>query len=214
MSGKETSRSLSEITARTLNDYDAVAESFWAGTREHDVSQNYAALLAALAGSAPLRLLDFGCGPGRDLLALTAMGHVVTGLDGSPVFADMARARSGCRVLQQNFLSLALGEREFDGVFANASLFHVPRAELARVLGELRSCLSPGGVLFCSNPRAFERDWEGFKGERYGTFLTIESWLELIQAAGFVVERHFLRPADKPPSEQPWLAIVARRPLG
>jgi len=205
---------LSEITARTLGDYDAVAESFWAGTRDHDVTQNYAALLDALERSKPLRLLDFGCGPGRDLLALTARGHIVTGLDGSPVFAEMARAQSSCHVLQQNFLELALGERQFDGVFANASLFHVPRAELPRVLAELFRALLPGGVLFCSNPRSFGRDWEGFRGERYGTFLTIESWLEVIQASGFVVERHFLRPSDRPASEQPWLAIVARRPTG
>lgn len=214
MSEKEASRSLSEIAARTLSDYDQVAESFWAGTRDHDVTQNYAALLDALLGSRPLQLLDFGCGPGRDLMALTARGHHVTGLDGSPVFAEMARAQSGCRVLHQNFLALALSEREFDGVFANASLFHVPSAELPRVLGELFRALVPGGVLFCSNPRAFERDWEGFKGERYGSFLTIESWLELIEGAGFAVERHFLRPSGKPPSEQPWLAIVARRPHG
>lgn len=207
--------SLAEITARTLGDYDSVAESFWAGTRDHDVTQNYAALLDALAGTPPpLRLLDLGCGPGRDLLALTALGHVVTGLDGSPVFAEMARAQSGCRVLQQNFVQLELGEHEFDGVFANASLFHVPGAELDRVLSELFRAIVPGGVLFCSNPRSFDRDWEGFKGQRYGTFLTIESWLGRVARAGFVIERHFLRPSGKPASEQPWLAIVARRPLG
>jgi len=207
-------RPFAEITARTLGDYDAVAESFWLGTRDHDVSQNYAALLDALGGSAPLRLLDFGCGPGRDLVALSARGHTLTGLDGSPVFAEMARARSGCRVLHQNFLELALGEAQFDGVFANASLFHVPRVELPRVLGELFRALVPGGVLFCSNPRSFTNDWEGFQRERYGSFLTIASWLELITGAGFVIERHFLRPTGKPESEQPWLAIVARRPLG
>ena len=207
--------SLAEITARTLGDYDSVAESFWAGTRDHDVTQNYAALLDALAGTPPpLRLLDLGCGPGRDLLALTALGHVVTGLDGSPVFAEMARAQSGCRVLQQNFVQLELGEHEFDGVFANASLFHVPGAELDRVLSELFRAIVPGGVLFCSNPRSFDRDWEGFKGQRYGTFLTIESWLGRVARAGFVIERHFLRPSGKPASEQPWLALVARRPLG
>jgi len=205
---------LSELTARTLGDYDRLAESFWAATRDHDVTQNHAAMLDALASSAPLRLLDFGCGPGRDLMALSALGHVVTGLDGSPVFAEMARAQSGCRVLHQNFLELDLGECQFDGVFANASLFHVPRAELSRVLGELFRALVPGGVLFCSNPRSFERDWEGFKGERYGSFLSVESWLERIAAAGFSIERHFLRPSGKPESEQPWLAIVARRPRG
>jgi len=212
VSDKATLGSLGEASARTLNDYAQSAESFWEFTRDHDVTQNYAALLDAIAGAPPLRLLDFGCGPGRDLIALTARGHTVTGLDGSPVFAEMARTQSGCRVLVQNFLELSLGEREFDGVFANASLFHVPRVELPRVLGELFHALVPGGVLFCSNPRSFERDWEGFKGERYGSFLTIDSWLETITRAGFVVERHFLRPSDKPPSEQPWLAIVARRP--
>jgi SAM-dependent methyltransferase len=204
---------LNEVTTRTLGNYQANAESFWAGTRDHDVSQNYAALLDALGGPGPFRLLDFGCGPGRDLLALSALGHVVTGLDGAAPFVEMARTLSGCPVLHQNFLALELGQDCFDGVFANASLFHVPGAELSRVLDQLRLSLSPGGVLFCSNPRSFDRDWEGFKGERYGAFLTIESWLSRIAAAGFVVEQHFLRPAGLPPSEQPWLAIVARRPF-
>jgi len=208
----ERADSYSEASARTLSDYDQSAESFWQGTRDHDVTQNYAALLDAISAPAPLRLLDLGCGPGRDLVALTARGHAVVGLDGSPVFAEMARARSGCRVLEQNFLQLDLGEREFNGVFANASLFHVPRAELPRVLAQLFRALVPGGVLFCSNPRSFTADWEGFKGERYGSFLTIESWLTQITGAGFVVERHYLRPSARPENEQPWLAIVARRP--
>jgi len=209
---QERGHSYSDVSARTLSDYDQGAESFWLGTRDHDVTQNYAALLDAISAPAPLRLLDLGCGPGRDLVALTARGHVVVGLDGSPVFAEMARRRSGCRVLQQNFLQLDLGQREFEGVFANASLFHVPRAELPRVLAQLFHALVPGGVVFCSNPRSFTADWEGFKGERYGSFLTVDSWLATIASVGFVVERHFLRPADKPESEQPWLAIVARRP--
>lgn len=203
-----------EATLRTLGHYGANAESFWVGTRDHDVTQNYAALLDALGGTAPLRLLDFGCGPGRDLVALGARGHVVTGLDGTAKFVEMARELSGSTVLHQNFLELDLGEQRFDGVFANASLFHVPRAHMARVLGELFAALVPGGVLFCSNPRSFESDREGFNGERYGSYLTIESWLACIVAAGFTIERHFLRPAGLPPSEQPWLAVVARRPLG
>ena len=201
-------------TARTLAHYEGTAQSFWEGTRDHDVTQNYAALLEALGGKAPLRLLDFGCGPGRDLVALKAMGHDVTGLDGTEQFVAMARQLSGCTVLHQNFLALDLGEQRFDGVFANASLFHVPRAEMARVLGELFTALSPGGVLFCSNPRAFDEDREGFNGERYGSYLTVDSWLERIAELGFVVERHYLRPAGLQPSEQPWVAIVARKPRG
>jgi SAM-dependent methyltransferase len=124
----------------------------------------------------------------------------------------MARANSGCVVLEQSFFALDLAERAFDGVFANASLFHVPRALLPRVLAQLFQCLVPGGVLFCSNPRSFDRDWEGFQGERYGSYLTIEGWSSAITAAGFSIERHFLRPTHKPPAEQPWLALVARKP--
>jgi SAM-dependent methyltransferase len=203
---------LAEIAARTLAHYEANAAPFWEGTRDHDVTQNYAALLDALGNRPGLRLLDFGCGPGRDLVALSALGHVLTGLDGTPEFVRMARANSNCPVLEQSFFALDLPETAFDGVFANASLFHVPRALLPKVLAELLRCLVPGGVLFCSNPRSFDRDWEGFQGERYGSYLTIEGWTALISGAGFEIERQFLRPPGKLPAEQPWLAIVARKP--
>jgi len=203
---------LTEIQSRTLGHYDSTAARFWEGTRDHDVTQNYQALLGALGNRAALRLLDLGCGPGRDLVALRALGHSVTGLDGSAEFVRMARERSGCVVLEQSFFELALGEARFDGVFANASLFHVPRALLPRVLDQLRLSLVPGGVLFCSIPRSFDADHEGWNGERYGSYLTTETWLRVIGDAGFVVENHYFRPSDKPPSEQPWLAVVARRP--
>ena len=180
-------RAPDERTARTLGHYDDNAAAFWEGTRDHDVTQNYAALLDAILRPAPLRLLDFGCGPGRDLLALSAMGHEVTGLDGSAEFVAMARARFSGTVLHQNFLELDLGQSRFDGVFANASLFHVPGTELPQALRGIFDSLVPRGVLFCSNPRSFDRDHEGFNGDRYGTYLTRESWLDRIAAAGFTV---------------------------
>lgn len=204
--------SLDVIRARTIEHYQSNAAGFWRGTRDHDVRQNYAALLDALSGRAPLRILDFGCGPGRDLLALRTMGHAPVGLDGCEAFVTMARAHSGCEVLQQSFFELELGGRRFDGVFANASLFHVPRVILPRVLSTLFEALVPGGVLFCSNPRSFHSDEEGWEGERYGSYLTIESWVRVISTESFVLEHHFLRPSAKPPSEQPWLAMVWRKP--
>ncbi len=212
MSDAPTTPELSEIAGRTLGHYDANAARFWEGTQGHDVTQNYQALLGALGNAAPLRLLDLGCGPGRDLVALSALGHTLTGLDGSAEFVRMAREHAGCTVLEQSFFALDLGEARFDGVFANASLFHVPRALLPRVLGQLLVSLAPGGVLFCSNPRSFDVDREGWNGERYGAYLTTEGWLSVIGAAGFVVERHYFRPSGLPPAEQPWLAVVARKP--
>ena len=80
----------------------------------------------------PFAILDFGCGPGRDLKAFKDLGHEPVGLDGSARFAAMARDYSGCEVLEQDFLRLDLPAGRFDGVFANAALFHVPSSGAAR----------------------------------------------------------------------------------
>jgi len=203
---------LETVALRTLAHYEANAERFWQGTHDHDVAQNYGALLDALGGTSPLRILDLGCGPGRDLVAFRKLGHVPIGLDGCAAFVRMARVHSGCEVLEQSLFELELGEERFDGIFANASLFHVPRAELPRVLRELFLTLVPGGVLFCSNPRSFDVDSEGWQGERYGSYLITETWTRVISGAGFLLERTYLRPSGKPEAEQPWLAMVWRRP--
>ncbi|TRZ65020.1 MAG: class I SAM-dependent methyltransferase [Rhodocyclaceae bacterium] len=201
---------LQNIAALTLRHYDQRAEDFWQGTRDHDVAQNIAALLDHIEGPAPFRILDFGCGPGRDLKVFADLGHIAIGLEGAERFAEMARGYSSCEVWQQDFLKLALPGAHFDGVFANASLFHVPGQELPRVLRELHATLKPGGVLFCSNPRG--RDEEGWNGGRYGAYHAPGSWFSRVAAAGFVELTHYYRPPGLPREQQPWLASVWRRP--
>ncbi len=199
---------LASIALSTLNHYESQAKSFWAGTKDHDVTQNYSALLERLPPNTKLRILDFGCGPGRDLLHFKSLGHEVTGLDGAAAFCKMAEELSGCPVLHQNFLKLQLPPHSFDGIFANASLFHVPRQELLRVLGELRSALVPEGILFSSNPRG---DGIGISGGRYGNYMEWETYEEFLKQAGFTPLHHYYRPKDLPRHEQPWLAVVAQR---
>ncbi|MFT4612971.1 MAG: SAM-dependent methyltransferase [Bacteroidia bacterium] len=199
---------LSEIESVTLRHYESNASSFWQGTKDHDVTQNYDKFLSQFPAGTALDILDFGCGPGRDLGYFQSLGHRPVGLDGSESFCDMAQANSGCPVLQQQFLSLNLPNGAFDGVFANASLFHIPGQELPRVLKELHSTLRPQGILFSSNPRG---NSEGWSGQRYGHFIELEQSLANLKAAGFEVLEHYYRPAGVPRSEQPWLAIVSRR---
>ena len=130
------------------------AEEFWAGTRDHDVSQNIAAMLQYIEGEPRFTILDFGCGPGRDLKVVAELGHIAVGLEGAAHFADMARAYSGCEVWQQDFLKLDLPNNYFDGVFANAALFHVPSQELPRVLLELHASLKPSGSVQLKSARS------------------------------------------------------------
>jgi len=198
-----------DVSTRTLAHYEANADHFWEGTRDHDVSQNVDALLGAIEAPPPCRILDLGCGPGRDLATFRAAGHVAVGLEGCRSFCEMARRHSGCEVLEQDFLALSLPDASFDGIFANASLFHVPRAELPRVLRDLCAALRPRGVLFASNPRG--EDEEGWRGGRYGCFWRLETWRAFVTAAGFTEIAHYYRPAGKPRAEQPWLATVWRR---
>jgi SAM-dependent methyltransferase len=205
-----TPEDLQQITGRTLAHYDERARDFWEGTRDHDVRQNVEALLQHIESAPPFALLDFGCGPGRDLKTFTALGHHATGLEGSSQLAALARAHSGCTVLEQNFLKLDLPNGRFDGVFANAALFHVPRQELPRVLHELHAALKPNGVLFSSNPRGDNQ--EGWHGDRYGVFYDWDSWSNCMTAAGFVEITHYYRPPGLPQEQQPWLASVWRKP--
>lgn len=195
--------------AITLAHYNAHADSFWQGTRDHDVSQNRDALLQNISGPGPFRILDFGCGPGRDLKVFSELGHEAIGLDGAERFVALARDYSGCEVWLQDFLNLRLPPEFFDGIFANASLFHVPSRELPRVLRELWATLKMEGVLFSSNPRGDNE--EGWSGERYGCYYNWERWRALVSAAGFDEITHYYRPPGVPRAQQPWLATVWRK---
>lgn len=168
-----------------------------------------AALLRHIEAEPPFAVLDLGCGPGRDLRTFTDLGHVATGLEGVARFATMARGHSGCEVWEQNLLGLDLPASRFDGVFANAVLFHVPSAELPRVLRELHATLKPGGALFASNPRG--EGQEGWHDGRYDTFHSLDAWRSFAAGAGFVELEHYFRPEGLPREQQPWLASVWRR---
>jgi len=208
MSEEKYLNELDEIERITISHYEENAESFHLGTKDHDVSQNINAFLSVLPKSKILDILEFGCGPGRDLCVFKSMGHRVTGLDGCEKFCKMAIEQSGCKILNQQFLKLNLKDNSYDGIFANASLFHVPSQELKRVLRELHSSLRKNGILFSSNPRGIQ---EGWHGKRFVHYMEFETSKRFLKNSGFKILDHYYRPEGKPRNEQPWLAIVSQR---
>lgn len=200
---------LQNISGPTLEYYNLRAQAFWEGTRNHDVDQNIQSLLQYIEAEPPFTLLDIGCGPGRDLKTFSNLGLCAVGLDGAENFAQMAREYSSCEVWHQDFLQLKLPDQYFDGVYANAALFHVPSAELPRVLGELHATLKPGGVIFTSNPRG--NNEEGWNSGRYGAYYDLETWRQFMSRAGYVELTHYYRPDGLPREQQPWLASVWRK---
>ena len=206
---KHSPETLKDLTAKTLDHYNQNAEGFFAGTINHDVEQNINSFLSYIEGHAPYKILDVGCGPGRDLKAFVEIGHDAVGLEGADRFVEMAQSYSGCEVLLQDFLELDLPGNYFDGVFANASLFHVPSQKLPQVLSALHSTITAGGVLFSSNPRG--NNQEGWSGDRYGAYYDYETWCGFMQSAGFIELTHYYRPPGVPRDQQPWLASVWRK---
>ena len=197
----------------TISHYAARPQEFWEGTRDHDVSQNIDALCRHLPLSDEQhRILDLGCGPGRDLKELTRRGHLAIGLDGCAAFCTMAQQYSGCTVLHQNFIDIDISSYSFHGIFANASLFHIHKSRLQDVLMSFHSALVDNGVVFCSNPRG--PNIEQLNGLRYGNYMDVEGWSEHFTQAGFVHVEHYFRPTSLPRPEQPWLAMVWRKVQG
>lgn len=197
-----------DLTLKTLEHYESNPIGFWDNTKDHDVSQNITALLSHIQGKHPFQILDFGCGPGRDLKQFTDLGHDAYGLDGSESFCRMAHEYSGCKVYHQNFIDISLPSLFFDGIFANASLFHVPKTDLTSLLQVLHASLKENGIFFSSNPRG---NREEFASTRYCNFMELEEYQQIVELAGFELLDHYYRPQGQAKENCPWLACVFKK---
>ena len=198
-----------QVASLTIAAYDRMAQAYWEETQHRDLAADYDLFLSHLEGGGPLDLLDLGCGPGRDLRYFARLGHRAIGVDGSARFADMARANSGCPVLQQDLLALKLPAASYDGVFASASLFHVPPEGLPVVLASVHAALRPGGVLLALNPRG--RDEQGWLGDRFCCYYRLTTWQRHLRAAGFAELARAYRPLGVPRARQHWVTTVWRK---
>lgn len=147
----------------TLTYYEGHADEFARDTLGADVSALYAPFLALVPAGG--RILDAGCGAGRDAAAFGRMGYRVSAFDASPALARIAARVSGVPVAVLRFQDLDAAP-EFDGVWACASLLHLRRAEIPGAVSRLAAALVPGGVLYASFKRG------GGAGERGGRHFT------------------------------------------
>jgi SAM-dependent methyltransferase len=193
----------------TIAEYELTAEQYRFGTLDHDVSQNRDALIKAIPKN-PGKILDLGCGPGRDLLAFKKAGHTVIGLDATTAFVEMAKEYSGCEVWNQSFFNLNIPPQTFDGIFANASLIHVPRSLMIKVLQDLHTSLVDKGAILMSMCRG---NGEGYSvrstGYRYVAGWEYETLAPCLKSAGFQIIEHYYRPSGLPCESQNWLVVVA-----
>lgn len=142
---------------RTLTWYQANAETYRARTHALVLDERRAEFLAMLPG-APPRILDAGCGSGRDTQAFLAAGADCLPMEPVPALADGVERLTGRPVLRQTFEDFTMTDT-FDGIWAMASLVHVPRLRQAFVMTKLAAALRPGGVLFAC--------WKAGAGERW-----------------------------------------------
>jgi len=133
--------------AQTSEYYERNAENYFKATRDADLSALYERFTRALpvGGS----ILDAGSGSGRDTLAFFRRGYKVGAIDSSPALSHLSTRLTGLRARVVRFQELE-DEEEYDGVWACASLLHVPEAELPDAIGRLVRALKPGGMLYMS----------------------------------------------------------------
>lgn len=148
---------------QTLAYYNEHAEQFIAGT----VDANMTALYDFFLKHIPLggKILDLGCGSGRDTKAFMERGYSVVAVDGSAACCEAASTYIGQEVRCCTFDQIDY-QNKFDGIWACASLLHLPKRELVSVFEKLATALKVGGTLYCS----FK--YGGFEGERNGRYFT------------------------------------------
>ncbi len=194
-------------TNKTLDYYNNNAQRFTSDTLDVEFSDIQDRFLAELKPGA--FILDFGCGSGRDSRYFLQKGYKVEACDGSEEMVKTAIRNVGIPVKQMLFSELDEQER-YDGIFACASILHVPSAELPDIIGKMKRAAKKGGVLYVSFKYG---TFEGVRNGRYFTDLTEESLKQILdQVGGLDVIRTGITGDARPGREdEKWLNVLLRR---
>lgn len=188
------------------NYYNNNAKDFFEGTVHANMDEHYRFFLERMTESGSI--LDAGCGSGRDSLYFKKLGYEVTAMDASDELCKLAEEYIGQKVFNIKFQDITF-QSTFDGIWACASLLHVPSIELEDVLERLKIALKPKGILYAS----FK--YGDFEGERNGRFfhdLTEEKVERLFTKVGLNNEKMWITKDVRPERvDEMWLNIIASK---
>lgn len=202
-----------EKQERTISYYDENAATFCEGTRNADMSETRGRFLQYLKPNA--LILDAGCGSGRDSKAFMESGYRVVAMDGSKEMCRQASKYLGQEVQCRRFEEI--DERNvYDGIWACASLLHVPYELLPKVIARLIDALVDGGVLYASFKYGEE---EREAGGRYFTDLREDGWKKVQEEAEDMIKESRLEMTEcfvtgdvrEGRGEEKWLNVVGRK---
>lgn len=189
--------------------YETNAEAYALSTLHGGMGVHHREFAASVLPYATV--LDLGCGGGRDLVALSAVGLSPIGLDYSAAMVRLAMRVSRCPVALADMRSIPFADATMDGIWATASLLHLSRGELGQALEECRRVLKPGGILYASVKSGVG---EGLADDgRYFVFYSLRQWQHALGAAGFahlaVRPETEVRMIDGKPRTVEWLSSMS-----
>lgn len=192
---------------KTLSYYNQNATQFYTGTLSVDFSSTRHHFLSHLPIAA--RILDFGCGSGRDTKAFLDQGYRVDAIDGSEKLCKLASQYTGIQVRHMLFQELS-AVSEYDGIWACSSILHLSHDELADVMRKMITALKPSGIIYTS----FK--YGTFSGERNGRFftdMTEETFADFIcKMEDIQVEEEWVSCDVRPGrEEEKWLNLILQK---
>ena len=191
----------------TLNYYDRNAEAFAAGTVGVPFTEIQDRFLALLPPGG--KILDFGCGSGRDTKYFLEKGFSVDAADGSEEMCRYARTYTGIPVRKMLFSELS-AVKEYDGIWACSSILHLPLPELTDVFQKMISALKKDGIIYTSFKYG---DYTGMRNGRYFTDFTKESFETYIRGIENIGIKTLWITEDARPdrSNEKWLNLILQK---
>lgn len=195
-----------DAVKKTLDYYHRNANVFVEGTLSADMHDAQKRFLNMLKPQA--YILDFGCGSGRDAKAFLSRGYRVDAIDGSPELCRIASELIGNPVKQMLFDELS-SINQYDGIWACASILHIPKRELVDVLRKISDALKDSGVLYTSFRYG---SFEGMRRGRYFIDLTEDTLRKLMEEVpSLQIIDTWITDDVRPGREERWLNTLARR---